>query len=62
MLDYDKRLNEAWEKVPEQHKKEMLEQLEHQAYQQDFQPYDNDGNIIEVVVDAIINVIKTIFK
>ena len=62
MLDYDKRLNEAWNKVPEQHKKEMLEQLEHQAYQQDFQSYDDSCNIIEVVIDAVIDVIKTIFK
>lgn len=62
MLNYNDRLNEAWEKVPEQHKKQLLEEMEHKAYTQDFQHYDDSCNVIEIVIDAIIDVIKTILK
>lgn len=62
MLNYNDRLNEAWNKVPEQHKKAMLEEMEHKAYTQDFQSYDDSCNVIEIVIDAIIDVIKTILK
>lgn len=69
MLNYNDRLNQAWDKVPEQHKKQILEELEHKAYQQDFTytaedncSYDDNYNIIEVVIDAVINCIKVIAK
>ena len=70
MLNYNDRLNQAWDKVPEQHKKQILEELEHRAYQQDFNDYTNDEecnyddscNPIEILVDAIIDCIKVIAK
>ena len=70
MLNYNDRLNQAWDKVPEQHKKQLLEELEHKAYQQDFNDYtkdekcnyDDSCNVIEILVDAIIDCIKVIAK
>ena len=66
MLNYNDRLNQAWDKVPEQHKKQLLEELEHKAYQQDFTEdkcnYDDSCNVIEILVDAIINCVKVIAK
>ena len=64
MLNYNERLNEAWEKVPEQHKKQLLEELEHKAYNQDFIEYTNEDedNILAPIVDALIDCIKVVMK
>ena len=69
MLNYNERLNEAWNKVPTQYQKQLLEEIEHKAYIQDFTyteedkcNYDDNCNPIEVLVDAFINVIKVIAK
>ena len=64
MLNYNERLNEAWEKVPEQHKKQLLEELEHKAYNQDFIEYTNEDedNILAPIVDALIDCIKVLIE
>ncbi|MGM9544217.1 MAG: hypothetical protein ACI3T9_04475 [Romboutsia timonensis] len=62
MLDYKNRMNDAWDKIPVQHQKQILEEMEHKAYQQDFQNYDDSCNVIEVLVDAIIACVKVIAK
>ena len=64
MLNYNERLNEAWEKVPEQHKKQLLEELEHKAYNQDFIEYtkEDEDNILAPIVDAFIDCIKVLIE
>lgn len=66
MLDYRNRLNEAWDKIPQHRQKELLEELEHKAYQQDFTPTirTNDTteyegpNPLEPVADFIVNILN----
>lgn len=66
MLNYDKRLNDAWEKVPSHRQKDILDDLERKAYKQDFSSNEvnkqenavytnNDSNILEPIADVIVD-------
>lgn len=66
MLDYKDRMNQAWDKVPEHRQKEILEELEHKAYQQDFtatirtnttSEYEGP-NPLEPLADCIVSVMR----
>lgn len=66
MLDYKDRMNQAWDKVPEHRQKEILEELEHKAYQQDFTPMirtnattEYEGpNPLEPIADCIVKIME----
>lgn len=64
MLNYDDRLKEAWSKVPEHRQRQILEEMEHKAYNQDFVEYTNkdEDNILAPLVDALVDCVKVIFK
>lgn len=65
MLDYNKRLNDAWAKVPTHRQKEILEDLEHKVAVQQFsssnledsnsvKSSDSEDNILEPLVDLLL--------
>ena len=66
MLDYKNRLNEAWDKIPEHRQKDILEEIEHKAYQQDFTPTmrtnevtEYEGpNPLEPLADCIVKIME----
>ena len=71
MLNYNERMNKAWEQIPQHRQKEILDELEHKAYQQDFsrgikevEPIkwttDSEGNIMEPIADLIYTGLKGI--
>lgn len=69
MNNYNKRMNEAWDRIPSHRQKDILYDLEHKAYNQDFSTnevnktensvYSNNSNenILEPVADMIVDAI-----
>lgn len=63
MLDYKDRLNNAWDKVPQHRQKDILEELEHKAYNQDFTvkpntTSQNNNNPLEPLADCIVSLMN----
>lgn len=66
MVDYDKRMKDAWEQVPQHRQKEILHDLEHKAYKVDYSNNEpdrvispsDDYNLAEPLADAIIGISK----
>lgn len=53
MIDYNKRAQEAFEMIPSQRQKEILEDLESKAYKQSFNNPQED-NILSLIADSTI--------